>query len=167
MSAAAHNYGSVEDIVAAAGSDAAPTTGYDETKVYYLKENQRESFTCAQRVRRWLLTCVPIFVAVILLGTVTFFLIKNFSHLYPTSGGRSYDNSGSRVEDRSSSTAKVQTVRTSDSAAGQAPESASSKSSKSVTSSASCEDHAQCDKLGLIGACCPTDDNTFLLCCDD
>ncbi len=29
-----------------------------------------------------------------------------------------------------------------------------------------CQDHPQCDALGLEGACCPTVDNVYLDCCE-
>ena len=154
-------YGSVENIAAA-------TTDrpFDVLHTYYLKDTAQSAMT---RRRKCLLVILPTLLAIILMGGVTFWLLANFSRLYPTSQvDRSYDSS-TPGEYRGIPIPTQTTTPVVVAIPSPVPMTTTTTTKESVpttpTVAADCENNEKCQKLGLKGQCCPTLTGDTLLCC--
>lgn len=128
-------------------------TSFQEENTYYLKESPPMS------AKKVLLLAVPILGAVLMMGGIVLFLLRDFGHLYPGRGGDpgySNPNAGDD-ESRHHSTTRIHSLGNTDDTAFD------SKSTKS-TVSAKCSAHPKCSPL--TGQCCPTLDGIKLECCN-
>jgi hypothetical protein len=126
---------------------------YNIDNTYYLGET---TMTADQRRVKLINCLVPIVAAFLIVGGAAFFLLRDFSHLYPTSGG-----GGSETQQGFHS---IPAVRTNVAPAKRAQPLPTSSTSHFPL--ASCDDNAKCAELGLAGLCCPTVAGVTLLCCD-
>jgi hypothetical protein len=148
------------------------SSAFQAGNTYYLKNSAPLS------IKKALLSAVPILGAVLLMGVIVLFLLRDFNHLYPGRGG-DQNPSPEDYHDRSSPVmvpVVVHSLSTTDGEPSPRPRHHSSSSlpvpSSSIktshdiklsSSSAACAAHPNC--AGLIGQCCPTDENVKLECC--
>jgi hypothetical protein len=143
------------------------SAAFQEGNTYYLKNSAPLS------IKKALLSAVPILGAVLLMGVIVLFLLRDFNHLYPGRGG---DQNPSPEDYHRSSPVVVHSLGTTDDEPSPRPRHHSSSSlpvsSSSIktthdmklsSSSAECTAHPNC--AGLIGQCCPTDEDVKLECC--
>ena len=143
------SYGAVE-----ADENAAVDRSFDAESAYYLKP-EPVPLTPGQRTRKFLITALPIVVAVLIMGGFAWFLLRDFNNLYPGRGGGSGADA-TTVYDRPLPSSGKKSL----------DDSSSSSTAKHVDSSlAACSAHSACTKLELVGNCCPTDEGVVLGCC--
>jgi hypothetical protein len=130
---------------------------FDAAHTYYLTDNTRWT------MKKVLLIAVPILAAVMIVGGFAFFLLRDFSHLYPGRGGDKseyYAHGGEKVVPSSSTTTGINSPITPASTAGDKSKSGSSKNNDI---GATCGVHPDC--AHLLGNCCPTSSGKMLDCC--
>lgn len=132
---------------------------YNIDNTYYLGET---TMTADQRRVKLINCLVPIVAAFLIVGGAAMYLLRDFSHLYPTSGG-----GGGTKQDFYPIPAVRTNVAPPTRAKPLPTPSSSSSSSASHFPLASCDDNAKCADLGLLGLCCPTGAGVTLLCCDN
>ena len=149
--------------VASRGSNdeehAADDQPFDAAHTYYLTDNTRWT------VKKVLLVAVPILAAAMIVGGFAFFLLRDFSHLYPGRGGDKsdyYAHGGEKVVPSSSSTTGIDSPITPASSTT-ADYKSKSGSSKHDDIGATCGVHPDC--AHLLGNCCPTPEGKMLDCC--
>mmetsp|Transcript_16542 Transcript_16542/g.27437 ORF Transcript_16542/g.27437 Transcript_16542/m.27437 type:complete len:172 (+) Transcript_16542:27-542(+) len=167
-SAAPSNYGAVED-------SGELDRSFDVTETYYLKEGNTSP---EERRRKCFSIMVPILAAVLMVSGAAFFLLKDFSHLYPGSGGDPRDyNAHNDFDEPVAPAAPTPTAvleprgpKLRPTALAPVPTSSSRSSSTASSSIATsdspmCEENDKCYDLGLTGRCCPTFTGDYLGCC--
>ncbi|KAG7348515.1 hypothetical protein IV203_017220 [Nitzschia inconspicua] len=129
---------------------------------------------------------VPVFIAVLLIGGLTWLLLGGFGNLYPGPSGSKPPDSSSygrpipTPQSTGSTTSTKTTIDTTSTSSkshssvsepvAAAPKespttSTSTSTHSSATGGAACSAHSHCDAIGLIGDCCPTTEGTMLDCC--
>ena len=155
------NYGAINDVEV--------DSGFDETNTYYLKGASDTPLTFHQRLRKALLVAVPLIAAVLIIGGATLFLLRDFSHLYPSHGGSGGLNERESVYHGTKGTTSVTSSSSSSSSSETMPSSSHASSGSKLThaaSGAACADHPQCASSGLTGDCCPSAAGDMLYCCN-
>jgi hypothetical protein len=163
-----NSYGSLtkngdDDVVEEEGNGraAAAAAAFQDGDTYYLKDSAPLS------IKKVVLSAVPILGAVLLMGGIVLFLLRDFGRLYPGRGG----DRNPLPDDYHPRTSPVVVVHSSsldsntdgdESSARHHSKDVSKESSSS--SSVECTAHPNCD--GLIGQCCPTLDGIQLECCN-
>jgi hypothetical protein len=163
-----NSYGSLtkngdDDVVEEEGNGraAAAATAFQDGDTYYLKDSAPLS------IKKVVLSAVPILGAVLLMGGIVLFLLRDFGRLYPGRGG----DRNPLPDDYHPRTSPVVVVHSSsldsntdgdESSARHHSKDVSKESSSS--SSVECTAHPNC--AGLIGQCCPTLDGIQLECCN-
>lgn len=146
-------------------NDAADTP-FDPDNTYYLKDTSRWT------TRKVVSIAVPILAAMMVMGGIALFLLKDFNHLYPGRGGDKspfYSNSGGVATPKSSSSdtkSPVAFSTTKQHHDSTTPASSPSKNKVVYTvdaAGASCAVHPDCSLLS--GNCCPTAEGLMLACC--
>jgi hypothetical protein len=159
---------------------------YDVENTYYVKERE---LTLKQKCNKIMLVALPILAAIVIIGGFTLYLLFDSGILGrgPHQGGGSA-NSGqvgtpsSRggenpfVTSKSKSSSSVPSpiakggsapMKTTHATTGSVPSPISKGGSAPVkTGSLECSANEKCAKLGLIGACCPTNEGVMLGCCN-
>lgn len=139
---------------------------YNIDNTYYLGET---SLTPQQRRKKCIYSVVPLLMAVLIVGGAAAYLLRDFSHLYPTSptsGGDISSSSGNSNHDNNDRTTSTTTWTNIPTVVTSHKSSSSSSSSLRHFPLATCEDNSKCSELGLSGLCCPTGAGVMLLCCD-
>ena len=139
-------------IIMATQNESYGTIPYNIDNTYYLGET---TMTPQQRRKKLLNCLVPLVAAFLIVGGAAAYLLRDFSHLYPTGNGIKPQHGD--YNPVVSPAPKVPAVR-------QSPIGPSSSSSHFPL--ASCDDNANCADLGLVGLCCPTGAGVKLRCCD-
>lgn len=127
------------------------TKHFDANNAYYLKSSTPRTPT------KLLLLIIPILLAVLVMGTISYLLLRDFNSLYPGRGGDQhpyYTKHGSHGSDTSPQP-KPET------------DGGSSNNGDVTVSSnddAACSAHEACK--ALVGDCCPNPAGTSLYCCD-
>ncbi|GKY96868.1 hypothetical protein MPSEU_000645900 [Mayamaea pseudoterrestris] len=151
------SYGAVE-----ADDNAAVDRTFDAESTYYLPSSNGAPLSFRQRTRKLLNVWVPILLAVFIMGGFAWYLLRDFNNLYPGRGGGSPDGgtvvlpTGKKSLDDS----KAQSI-----SRGPSDASTTASGKRLESSNASCAAHSACQKLELIGNCCPTDKGVVLECC--
>ena len=176
MQSGGYKYGSVnKDDEEAAGNNNNNNSYFKESDLYYYKEDE---LTKKEKMMKIIKSCIPILIAVLLIGGITWILVQNFGTLYPSPGQRQRIRPSTGIETSSSSSssshhnaplndddsihAPILTPRTSkDTTATTATTSSTKDNGKS-----SCSAYSKCFDLGLTGECCPTLAGGKLECCN-
>jgi hypothetical protein len=173
MQSGGYKYGSVnKDDEEAAGNNNNNNSYFKESDLYYYKE---DDLTKKEKLMKIIKSCIPILIAVLLIGGITWILVQNFGTLYPSPGQRQRIRPSTGIENSSSSShhnaplndddsihAPILTPRTSkDTTATTATTSSTKDNGKS-----SCSAYSKCFDLGLTGECCPTLAGDKLECCN-
>ena len=172
MQSGGYKYGSVnKDDEEAAGNNNNNNSYFKESDLYYYKEDE---LTKKEKMMKIIKSCIPILIAVLLIGGITWILVQNFGTLYPSPGQRQRIRPSTGIETSSSSHhnaplndddsihAPTLTPRTSkDTTATTATTSSTKDNGKS-----SCSAYSKCFDLGLTGECCPTLAGDKLECCN-
>lgn len=168
------SYGSVNDatetsyFTAKAGPDEeAVDQSFDADQTYYLRSGS--DLTFKQKLRKYAVAAVPILLAALIMGFFTFYLLRNFSHLYPARGGEPVI----KREPSHTTTVTAEDYHGEDqNNAVKTPEihhrpltDDDEKPIRSKTEgSSSCSAHPNCSHL--IGDCCPSANGVMLDCCN-
>ena len=172
MQSGGYKYGSVnKDDEEAAGNNNNNNSYFKESDLYYYKEDE---LTKKEKMMKIIKSCIPILIAVLLIGGITWILVQNFGTLYPSPGQRQRIRPSTGIENSSSSHrnapqndddsihAPILIPRTSkDTTATTATTSSTKDNGKS-----SCSAYSKCFDLGLTGECCPTLAGDKLECCN-
>jgi hypothetical protein len=159
---------------------AADTTAFKETDLLYYqgrKLSQKEKLSKIAKI------AVPIIVAVLLIGSLAWFLLGDFGKLYPggrdgppaSSTGVSSASSSKTIPASSEPLAPTTTAKSTSHYTAPAPvpspvkepvhSSSTSSSSGSSGGGSSCSANSKCKALGLTGECCPSSSGDMLDCC--
>lgn len=140
------SYGSLKNNVE---EEEATDTSFQTENAYYLKDATPMS------AKKFLLLAVPILGAVLMMGGIVIFLLRDFGHLYPGRGGdRGYSFPNGGGSEHTTTTASSSADDTTFHRGSSSKSSASSK----------CTSYPKCSPL--TGQCCPTLDGVFLECCN-
>jgi hypothetical protein len=162
-------YGSVNETPGGGGED---VDHFKETDLLYYKEKQPSK---QERIMKIVKIAVPMIIAVVLIGGLAWFLLRDFGQLYPgPAGTHTSDHAPASVP--TSSVQRVPVPTNVQPEKGLQPAaipkypssgSSSSSSTKSTKSSigSTCAANSKCSALGLTGECCPTAAGTMLECC--
>ena len=86
MQSGGYKYGSVnKDDEEAAGNNNNNNSYFKESDLYYYKEDE---LTKKEKMMKVIKSCIPILIAVLLIGGITWILVQNFGTLYPSPGQR-------------------------------------------------------------------------------
>ena len=168
-----YKYGSVnKDDEEAAGNNDNTNSYFKESDLYYYKE---EELTKKEKTMKIIKACVPILIAVLLIGGFTWILVQNFGTLYPSPGQKQRIRPSTGIETSSSSS--DHTAPPNDDDIIHAPiltpiiskdttATTSTTSSTKDNGKSSCSAYSKCFDLGLTGECCPTLAGDKLECCN-
>lgn len=144
---------------------------FDAEHAYYLKDTSRLT------VRKFLIILCPILGAILIMGGISLFLFKDFSHLYPGRGGDKtqggYSSGGIEEEVKPSSSGSSGIVPRTSSASSSSTSKHQGETPSTISTStemdfddagATCAVHPDCSDLD--GYCCPTSDGNMLECCN-
>ena len=172
MQSGGYKYGSVnKDDEEAAGNNNNNNSYFKESDLYYYKEDE---LTKKEKMMKIIKSCIPILIAVLLIGGITWILVQNFGTLYPSPGQRQRIRPSTGIENSSSSHhnaplndddsihAPILTPRTSKHTTATTV----TKSSTKDNGKSSCSAYSKCFDLGLTGECCPTLAGDKLECCN-
>lgn len=178
---AGYTYGSVnnDEETGAASENNNDNDDFDESNLYYYKE---ETLTRREKAIKIVKFTVPILIAVLLIGGLTFLLFHNFAKLYPGPGTQRIPSGGSRASHTDDdddggivspfsppipvhSVPTIMSASTKKKATKKATSSSDSSSSTKHLGS-SCSLYPKCLDLGLTGECCPTTAGGKLDCCN-
>lgn len=162
------NYGAVEE--------GELDRSFDVNDTYYLPQ---ANLTPDQRRRKCINVLVPLLAAVLIVGGAAFFLLSDFGHLYPGSGGdpRHYsanqEHHGTAIDVAEEPTTNSEDYTNLKPRGPILPASSSSSTTTTSTttsdtsddSAAACSVNLKCAALNLTGACCPTQKGENLSCC--
>lgn len=174
MSNKKNKYGSIPEII---NNSAALNSNNDEEEYYPIENTQYITETNSDRRKRCMNALAPIMIFVLIMGSLTFALSRDFNHLYPGHGGGPTSHA-------------VETVHRAPVVAAQEEETDTTATATSTTSKTStmndknqdtvknkvktdsakddqseCSYHMECYKLNLTGSCCPTLEGVMLDCC--
>jgi len=147
-----YKYGSVnndEESQATGGNK-----NFDESNLYYVKEDE---LTVREKVVKTFKLAVPIIIAILLIGGLSFMLFHNFEYFYPGRGGHQVSPKVSKSSSVSSTKTTQRSYHDDDVPSVPIP------APKFFGSS--CAANPECADLGLIGECCPTGGGNKLECC--
>jgi hypothetical protein len=167
-----YKYGSVnKDDEEAAGNNNNNNSYFKESDLYYYKEDK---LTNKEKMTKVIKSCVPILIAVLLIGGITWILVQNFGTLYPSPGQRqrirpsdgiktaSSSHHNAPTDDDGSIHAPILTPRISKDTTATTTTTSSTKDN----GESSCSAYSKCFDLGLSGECCPTLAGDKLECCN-
>jgi hypothetical protein len=151
------NYGSVKE----EGVD------YDIENIYYVKERE---LTSREKWNKFMLAALPILAAFLIVGGFTIYLLLDSGILGrgPHAGGgggeavSSPSKKGGENPFAASKSESSSSVPPPISGGGSAP----LKTTTHASGSSACSANVKCAKLGLVGACCPTNEGVMLGCCN-
>jgi hypothetical protein len=158
---------------------------YDVENMYYVKEQE---LTLKQKCHKIMLVALPILAAVLIIGGFTLYVLFDSGILGrgPHQGGgsanggqvstpssRGGENPFATVKSDSSSSVPSPIAKggsasgTTTHSTGSVPSPISKGGSAPMKAgSSACSANEKCAKLGLIGACCPTNEGVMLGCCN-
>jgi len=136
---------------------------FDANQTYYLKSSSSDS-NWKQRMRRFLVGSVPIAMAVVIMGFFTLYLLRDFTHLYPSRGGDEAIGKSTEITHHSYDDDDAVPAPYVHPTAPQVTPPVPSPTNTSGTGSAACSAHPKC--AALQGDCCPTLDGLNLDCCN-
>lgn len=144
--------------------DEAVGQSFDADHTYYLKSGSSLSFK--QKLRKYGVAAVPIFMAALIVGFFTLYLLRNLSNLYPARGDEH------AIKGEPGHTTSVSAidyhgpVKTPDSLHRPQMDDNEKRptSEKSDGGSSACSTHPNC--AHLIGNCCPAANGLMLDCCN-
>ena len=179
-------YGAIETDEKGSEVEAQPpvkaSDNFKESDFLFLKDTH---ISPEERCRKVLLAAIPLIIAVLVMGGIGVWLLKDFDHLYPgPSGSRSpslpkprgpstsipEDSSpdlSPASDDAPSAVADLKPLGPPISSKDlvPSPTPVSNPKTSPLVSDSSCNAHSSCEKLGLTGVCCPTDKGVMLECC--
>ena len=171
-----YKYGSVnKDDEEAAGNNDNTNSYFKESDLYYYKE---EELTKKEKTMKIIKACVPILIAVLLIGGFTWILVQNFGTLYPSPGQRQRVRPTNGIEisshhnappdDTTTAAATATATATATTTTSSTPHSSSTNESSSTKDNGErfCLAYPKCFDLGLSGECCPTPAGDKLDCCN-
>jgi hypothetical protein len=127
------------------------------------------SLSQKEKTAKLIKIAVPVAIAVLLIGGLTWFLLGDFGHLYPgPSGPKSPSSSHIISSPEASKQTSTATSSKSHSSASEPPKASpatATHSSSTSSGGSSCSANSKCDGLGLIGDCCPSAAGVMLECC--
>jgi hypothetical protein len=160
-SGSSYKYGSVPEDQEGADTSV-DENNFKETDLLYYKGR---TLSQKEKTVKIIKIALPVLVAVLLIGTLAWFLLSDFGHLYPgPSGVKPPDQSSSTIS-YPASTPHLPSGPEPASAPAKLPVRSSSTSPLSSGGGSSCAAHSNCNKLGLTGECCPTAAGDMLDCC--
>ena len=151
------NYGAVKE----EGVD------YDIANTYYVKERE---LTSREKWTKFLLAALPILAAFLIVGGFTLYLLFDSGILGHGAhagggGGEAISSPSKKGGENPFATSKSESsssVPSPISGRGSAP----LKTTTHASGSSACSANEKCAKLGLVGACCPTNNGVMLNCCN-
>jgi hypothetical protein len=163
-----YKYGSVnKDDEEAAGNNDNTNSYFKESDLYYYKE---EELTKKEKTMKIIKACVPILIAVLLIGGFTWILVQNFGTLYPSPGQRQRvrPTNGIEISSHHNAPPDDTTTATTTTTTSSSPHSSSTNESSSTKDNGErfCLAYPKCFDLGLSGECCPTPAGDKLDCCN-
>jgi len=132
---------------------------FKESDLYYYKEDE---LTKREKTMKIINSIFPILISILLVGGITWGLIKNFGKLYPSPSSNNIKTSSSH---------QASSYTTDDSTNDDIPDpiqttKISTDTTKNYLGSSSCSAYPKCLDLGLIGQCCPALAEDRLDCCN-
>jgi len=128
---------------------------YDVNNTYYLKNSE---LTRKERIEKGVLSGLPIFVAALIVGTAMY-LTWRIEFGGANQPGQEYPSHPSSIRSAPPSTPVVQLP------ASLTPVQDKESNGSSSDVLQACKQNEKCADLGLVGNCCPTNENIFLGCC--
>ena len=175
-------YGSIGGDSIGKDSNNSDTDDFKESYLYYYK---KDDLTKKEKLMKTIKLIVPIIIAIFLIGGIAWVLFQNLDKLYPapsTNGGKTRARTTTTGTSTSSSQydhftnddtsppsikhlKNSSTDRTSSTDTTISSSNPLSNSSTKNGVDSSCSAYQACQKLELVGECCPTIEDDILECC--